>query len=283
MTRPEWPDRRICQIETKNWREFSAPVLTLQADADDRALAQHYGMYVLPYHGHFVGLLWVFYAGDAALTMQPHRYRGGKLETYLAYSNNGTHWQRCTHTPLFVNGDAGSPDAGCLQVSNIVVADDGQLRAFAACSTNEHGICPPDDGHIVSYDLRKDGFVCLESQADPGVVSTRALYWRNGEAQLNIDATHGRVRVKVIEARGKPIDGFEFDDCVPFSSDSVDYIPQWKNGRKLDQLSGRMLRIEIEMTSAKLYAIRGDFTQCHLLGLQRWEKNGIIPEATRPV
>ena len=136
-TRPEWPDRRICLVTTKDWRTFSRPVLALHADADDRALAQHYGMYVLPYHGYFIGLLWIFYAGDAAPLSAPHRYRGGKVETYLTYSLNGLHWQRCTHTPLFVNGGAGLPDAGCLQVSNIIPAGKGRLRVYAACSTRE--------------------------------------------------------------------------------------------------------------------------------------------------
>ncbi len=276
--RPEWPDRRLCLIDTYDWQKFSTPVLALNADADDRPLAQHYGMYVLPYYGHYVGLLWIFYAGEATPHLAPHRYRGGKLETYLTYSVNGIHWQRCTHAPLFRNGEHGAPDAGCLQVASVVSLDDGTLRAYAACSANEHGICPPEDGHIVAYELRPDGFVCLEAGSATGVLSTRALYWRGGEARMNIEASDGEVRVRVLEARGKPITGFAFEDCVPFNGDKTDWTPQWRNDRRLVDLTGQMIRLEVEMTRARLYALRGDFVLCRLRDLQRWEKEHLIPE-----
>lgn len=277
MTRPEWPDRRICLIETEDWQAFTRPRLILNADAEDRPLAQHYGLYVWPYDGYFIGLLWVFYAGDASPRSAPHRYRGGKVETYLAYSLNGMHWQRCFHTPLFRNGEPGAPDAGCLQISNLRSLPSGTIRAYGACSTNEHGICPPDDGHIVTYELRRDGFVGLEAGDDPGLISTRTIYWRGGEAALNLNALGGTARVRVIEARGNPIPGFSLDECVPLQGDEVAWIPRWKEGRTLGALSGRMIRLEIELRRACLYAVRGDFVVVRLGGLERWEKERQLP------
>lgn len=278
-TRPEWPDRRVCLIETDDWREFTSPRLILNADADDRAMAQHYGLYVLPYEGYFIGMLWVFYAGDASPRSAPHRYRGGKVETYLAYSLNGMHWQRCFHAPLFRNGDAGAPDAGCLQISNLVPLPDGTIRAYGACSTSEHGICPPEDGHIVTYELRRDGFVGLEAEREPGMISTRALFWRGGEVSLNVSAARGAVRVQVIEARGRAIAGYGFEDCIPGETDELAWKPRWREGRTLDALRGRMLRLEIEVRDATLYALRGDFVLVRLGGLERWEKSHQVPTA----
>lgn len=276
-TRPEWPDRRLALVETGNWREFTEPRLVLHADADDRPLAQLYGMYVKPYAGYYVGFAWVFYAGSATDRRPPHRYRGGRVETYLCYSLDGLYWQRCKHEPLFRNGTAGAVDAGCLQVSNLIQLENGSLRAYAACSRSEHGICPADDGYITAYALRRDGFVCLASGGETGNVCTKALYWRGGEASLNVAASGGVVQVRVREARGKTIPGYEFENSEPFTGDDVAWVPRWKSGRTLDALSGRMIMLEIRMVNARLYAIRGNFTLVRLLGLQRWEKEGIAP------
>lgn len=275
--RPEWPDRRVCLIETGDWHDFTMPRLALQADADDRDLAQHYGMYVLPYKGYYIGLLWIYYAGDAAASSAPNRYRGGKLETYLAYSLNGVHWQRCFHTPLFRNGAASDPDAGLLQVANIISLDDGTLRAYAACSRNEHGICPPNDGHIVTYELRRDGFVCLEAGEETGLVSTRALFWRGGEAAFNLEAPRGEVRVRIVEARGRSIPGYGFEDCEPLIGDDVSWTPRWRGGLTLSALAGRMIRLEVSMRDTRLYSVGGDFVLSRLLEVERWEKERIQP------
>lgn len=43
-SRPDWTDRRIAVFETKDWKEFTAPVLALQADALDLPLTEPYGM-----------------------------------------------------------------------------------------------------------------------------------------------------------------------------------------------------------------------------------------------
>jgi hypothetical protein len=278
-TRPEWPDRRLCLVESSDWAKFSEPRLILHADADDRAMAQHYGLYVHPYEGYYVGLLWVFYAGEARRAASPHWYRGGRVETYLAYSLNGTHWQRCFHEPLFRNGESGAPDAGCLQVSNLSSLPDGSLRAYGACSASQHGICPPDDGHIVMYELRRDGFVGLEAGAATGFLSTRALFWRGGEPTLNLDAGRGRARVRVVQARGQPLAGYSFEDCEALERDATEWTPRWRDGKTLSALANRMIRLEIELNNATLFGLRGDFVLVRLGGLERWEKENVAPIA----
>ena len=193
-TRPESGDRRICLMRTENWRTFSRPELVLQADADDPALVQLYGMSVIPYEGRYVGFLWLYGAGAASGVTAPHRYLGGRVETGLTYSLNGRAWQRCLHQPLFRNGSAGSPDAGCLEVSSAILLADGTVRCYASCSTREHGQCPPEDGYVVVYDLRRDGFVDLKEAGSEsgGWSEPSALYWSGGEAKLNANAAGGR-------------------------------------------------------------------------------------------
>ena len=232
----------------------------------------------MPYAGYYLGFLWLYRAGDAKTDRNaPHRYLGGRVETCLAYSLNGRAWQRCFHLPLFPNGAPGNPDAGCLEVSNAVQLPDGTIRCYASCSINEHGNCPLEDGYVAVYDLRRDGFVYLEAGSDTGLVGTRALYWRGGEASLNVNATGGEVRVRIVTAHNEPVPGYGFDDCTAIAGDQTVWSPRWGNGRTMNALAGRMVRMDIQMRNAKLYAFRGNFVLSRAHEVHQFERRAIRP------
>ena len=67
------------------------------------------------------------------------------------------------------------------------------------------------------------------------------------------------MRGQILDEKGKPIKGFRYQDSIPFSGDEIEYKPQWKGGRSLDELLGKRVYIEIEITEGELYAIRGEF------------------------
>jgi hypothetical protein len=92
-----------------DWRSFSKPEITLQADALDSPVALLYGMPMLAYDGYFVGFLWVFHTDPNAVTSAPlsdvarfsgdvaerdHKGYLGRIDCQLAYSSNGWHFQR---------------------------------------------------------------------------------------------------------------------------------------------------------------------------------------------
>ena len=51
----------------------------------------------------------------------------------------------------------------------------------------------------------------------------------------------------------KPVSGYGHDDCVPFCGDSTAWIPQFANGRKIDDLKGNTLVFELRFTNGKVY------------------------------
>ena len=73
------------------------------------------------------------------------------------------------------------------------------------------------------------------------------------------------------------IPGYSFEDCIPFSGDDINWTPTWKDGKTLDALSGRAIRIEVQLNSSRLYAIRGDFV--NMLGQQKraFDNDGTVP------
>ena len=111
------------------------------------------------------------------------------------------------------------------------------------------------------------------------VLETRPLYWRGGEARINIQAPHGQARVQITDAGGKPLEGFSFADCMPFADDELGWSPCWKNGRRLSALANRAVRLELEILNGRMYAIGGDFTPMVARQVRRFEEDGLVPEA----
>ena len=273
LTRPEVLDRRIAAVETTDWQNYTDPELVIQPDALDAPLTEPYGMPVFPYEGYYIAFLWLFHT----VPWDPNirRFQGGHVDCQLAYSLNGWHWNRGLRDPFIPNGAPGEPDSGC---GSLTVMADGSLLIYASACTHEHGVPPAGSGSIVVYRLRRDGFCFLESGGGPGLVGIRPVYWNGGEVDLNVASQGGRVRAQVTDQMGTPMEGYGFEDCQPFSGDDTAWTPHWKDGRKMAALSNCFLRLEIELDSARLYAIRGDYVKAMPRDIARHREYGDLPE-----
>jgi hypothetical protein len=256
---------------------FTKPELALQTDAMDTPLTQLYGMPVFPYEGYYVAFLWLFHTAPQVSGQSPHKFISGHVDCQLAYSLNGWHFQRGFRTPFIGNDAPGQPTAGCVYPSSMIVKEDGSLWIYASAGTHEHAIIPPGSGSILTYKLRRDGFVYLESANGVGVVGTIPLLWKGGELEINAQAPHGQARVRVTDSKGATIEGYGFEDCEPLKTDDVAWKPTWKNGKTLGGLGTRTLRIEVELMSARLYALRGRFAPLVAGEVWRFESDGTMP------
>ena len=277
-TRPDLADRRITVFETKDWQTFTEPALVLQADALDLPLTQPYGMPVVPYEGYYIGLLWLFHCSPEVKAHSPHKFYDGHVDCQLAYSLNGWHFQRGLRDTFIPNGAPGEPDCGCVYPSSVVAEQDGSLRIYASACTQEHGYRPPGSGSILAYRLRRDGFVYMESLAGPGFIGTRPLYWRGGQPSLNLQSPAGEARIQLTDEWGDVVQGYSFEDCEPFTGDDTQWQPAFKDGRTVTEQAGRILRIEVMLQNARLFAIRGDFVPLTAAHCWRFHQYGTVPE-----
>ncbi len=266
---PKTHPRRVAFSETRDWRNFSDHELVLAADALDTPLAQLYGMPVFPYAGKFVGLLWIYHTEPKSM----RKYWEGTTDIQLTYSYNGWHFQRTLREPFMPNPGPGEPGAGVMRPHCLFVDDDDQIRIYSSSSSLEHGYHiddfvgrqrivgtaeGKDHGAILMHKLRLDGFVYLQSNAGPGMLGTRPLFWKGGEVRLNVLSGH-EVRVQVTDPLGKVQEGYTFADCEPFMGDDLYWTPSWKGGRQLKEFTNKGIRLEVELNNARIYAIRGDF------------------------
>jgi hypothetical protein len=160
-----------------------------------------------------------------------------------------------------------------------VIKEDGSLWIYASACTEEHGYKSRGTGSILTYRLRRDGFVYLQGGEPAGRIGTRALYWRGGEAELNTQCFDGgAVRAQVTDIDGKPLDGYRFDDCMPLAGDDTAWTPTWRSDKTLRQQAGRLLRLEVELADARLYAVRGNFEPLVAGQAWRFRDEGLVPE-----
>jgi hypothetical protein len=112
-------------------------------------------------------------------------------------------------------------------------------------------------GAMLSYSLRKDGWVYLESSGGIGIVGTRIFWLSHGEIAVNLNAATGRVRCRATDQHNKPLVGYDWNDSVPCEAcNTLAWIPQWSNQRNLSSLAGQgshsVIRLEFEMVNARL-------------------------------
>ena len=169
--------------------------------------------------------------------------------------------------------------------------EDG-VYLYASATELEHGPAfrNPGTGKILVYKLRNDGFVSLSSKEKDveSVIATREKIWHGGEAHLNLKAKKATVAVYITDESenvGGNVLGFSHlaegmghEDCIPFSGDSTDWVPEYTTGKKVSELSGKTLVFELKFEDGEVYSFAGDFTDVYNTQGARFRKYGVLPE-----
>lgn len=257
VSRPGLTDRRVALTHTVDFRTFSEARLALQPDAEDPPLLQFYGMPVHRYEDLYIGLLWRYHTSPEETGWRKLK---GEVDCALAYSYDGRHFIRFTHEAFIPRNLRGEYGGGCLYPAAMVVDETPQIRFYSGASKTGHFQTPYEtDAALLLHTLRLDGFGYLESRAVTGLVSTRCIRLGAAPLRLNVRAPYGAIRVQLSGEDGEALPGYSYTESVPFTGDSLFYEPQWRSGQRVEELAGQPVRIDIELTRAELYAVRGEF------------------------
>ncbi len=268
VMRPDWGIRTVGIKETTDWSYYSDYQPCLQCDCLDQPLDELYGMPCFPYCGRYIGLPLIYRGFDKG---NFHKYNGGTIEAFLAYSDDGRYWMRSLRNPIISGNDPETVKTAGTRLplvwpSTFGKAGNGDILIYGTASEKEHGPAfdSKNGGIFCVWRIRKDGFVYLETEAGTvGKLSTREMLWHGGEAHLNLKVY--RATVAVYETVGDffsttltEIDGLGHNSCIPFSGDSVDWVPEWESGRVLSELEGHTLVLEVRIHGGSIYSLSGD-------------------------
>ena len=262
-------DRRISIKHSKDLIHWTDPQIVLHPGpsySDGFTGVQHYAMGVNYMDGIFYGLLWDYQTclyGDDFLRMY------GYYEPELVYSYDGKEFLRTSGRPLIDRPMPPEPGCAGLAPHDMCLSLDGKDYyiicggAFLSHATQEQtnaaiaAICahgPIKRGSPI-YKIRRDGFCGLESVCPGGKVITKPLSLLKDDLTFNLRANTGSAHFGIMDRDGAFLEGFSFDDCIPFEyGDGIEVTPKWKS-HKLSEVLGRRIRIAVELNTAILHCV----------------------------
>ncbi len=257
--------RAVWLSRSKDFQHWSTPELVFVPDATDDEWATRvgertevYNMSVYPHATGFLGFPTMFRvmkvraAGELGPGQSP---LDGPIDVQLVTSADGRSWRRTwPRQNVIPRGAPGAFDAGAiLGLASTVVDSDTETWVYYTALTTGHGSpMPPKRISIGRAEWRLHGFASLDAGPDGGRVETVALALPPGGLTINADASRGELRVALLEADGKPLAGFGFEDSPTLNADDLRWTVRWKNGAPPRD---RPLRVLIEMKNARLYSL----------------------------
>lgn len=111
--------------------------------------------------------------------------------------------------------------------------------------------------HLRRYSLRLDGFSSLRATYEGGEFITKPLTFSGNRLLLNFSTSAaGGIKIAILDADGKSIPGYDFDDNIESIGNEIERSARWKNGPDVGPLAGQTVRIHFKMKDADLYSIQ---------------------------
>ncbi|HEU0046956.1 MAG TPA: hypothetical protein VFQ43_05030, partial [Nitrososphaera sp.] len=129
---------------------------------------------------------------------------------------------------------------------------------------------------IALYTQPHNRYVSMKApHASPEVLITKPVVLQGEKLQLNVDASHGEVRVAIASVEGqlvtlagdthvplyaphlaKALPGFSFSDCKPIRADSIEQKVEFEKHSSLKELSGKSVFLLFQVSDADFYGFR---------------------------
>jgi|TARA_B100001750_G_C15505318_1_gene599982 hypothetical protein len=220
----------------------------LWSNGDPERFTQFYGMPIFRYNSIILGFVEDFRTTDG------HRSRDGFTYPQLVSSRDGRKWERVgNRSPVIELGEPGSWDWGSVSIGNSVVIEKEEIKAYYTGRNDTHAHTTidnePVEGSIGVATWPIDRFVGLESKE----FGTLEINESNPKTSLHINANanNGFIQVALYNNENN-IEGFNIEDSIKITSDSLDHIVEWNTNSSLPKIP---LKIKIHMQNAEIFSL----------------------------
>lgn len=213
-------------------------------------------------------VMYFHYDGEApparqALGVQEADRGSGPLETQLSVSRNGIDWQRYPRPAYVGIGRHAGFDLKKAYMGHGMVRRGEEIWQYYVGSEQYHSPWKNDPSAregIFRVVQRLDGFVSADTPYTGGTLTTRPLVFSGNRLVLNLDTdATGYAQVGLLDERGKPMEGFELDDCIYLNGDFIDTEVEWlKSGKDVSKLAGRTIQVVFRSRGTKIYSMQFD-------------------------
>ena len=248
------------RIESKNFVDWSTPQMLCTPDDNDAPHVEFHTTPVFYHEGLYCCLNQLL---DRAID-------GGVIDVELMLSRDGLSWQRPFRQSFFLpRGSTASFDSGSLFTNSTPVFLDDEIRFYygaysqGATSADNH----LHQSGVGLATLPRDRFAGIEAleksdlptQKKPlekiGQVTLKPLALKQWQSiTVNTDATHGNVRVEVLDAQGQRLRGFSRDEAIALEGNSLAHAVCWQQ-RGLGDLGDGEYLLRLHLENATIYAL----------------------------
>ncbi len=190
----------------------------------------------------------------------------GLLETQLAVSRDGIHWQWPSREAYVPMGLGDEWDRWYTVTGPGIVRRGDYLYQYYVSSGRSHDSIIPyaqydqaaaREGGLGIVRQRLDGFVSADADYRGGWLQTPVITFSGNRLRLNIDTgAMGTAFVELRDADNQPIPGYSLTDCEEIGGNYTDKLVIWKGNPDVSALAGKPLRLYFKLTRAQLYAFQ---------------------------
>ena len=236
-------ERSILRMQSNDLIHWSTPTHIIDRDSLDDLDIDFEAMAPMFYENLYLGFLRVSHTAP------------NFMESWLAHSRDGFHWQRVRTASFFEPGPAGSWDEKSITVSRAPVRVGDELRVYYT------GVDTQGSTAVGLATMRLDGFASIESPANdrhpknnPPTLTTKPLFSPGNRLTVNAYAAGGSIDAELISADGHVIPGYSAEDCDTFSGDSLSHTFTWNGNPDVSRCLPMRIRFYLER--ARLYALQ---------------------------
>ena len=194
----------------------------------------------------------------------------GPLQSVLAVSRDGQHWERVDRTPYVPLGLMDEfdrhrtvPGGGMIRVGSYLyryywgnprIHDTKPLR-------DEYAEIKPEWTNVGMAGTRQriDGFVSADTNYKGGWLTTPPIRFSGKRLVINQDCGgQGMMFVELRDANDRPIPGYTLADCEEITCNDVAWEVRWRGKADVSALAGRPIKLHFRMTDARLFAFQFD-------------------------
>jgi hypothetical protein len=248
-TGPTWTGQRRVSMSSVSddllhWRD---PWFIFTPDKEDEGETQFYCMDGVITRGDLlIGLLKVL---RDDLPADPGGPVAGIGYTVLAWSRDGEHWARDREPFLPRSPEPGTWDHAMAWGDEQLLVGDETFIYYGGYARG-HKVERFTERQIGLARMPRDRYVALEAGGTRGVLRTPLVTLATSRITVNGEV-EGELRVRLLDASGRALTGFGWDDCTPVRGDSIAQAVRWKG--KVSAIGDTPVQVEFALERGRLY------------------------------
>jgi hypothetical protein len=237
--------RLVGMSSSKDFETWERPWRILTPDAKDDGLLEFYGMGAMHVRGGLhIGLARVL---RDELPCDPGGPKNGIGYAVLVTSRDGVAWHRYREPFLDRNPEKGSWDHAMTWISGALPVAD-EVYFYYGGYARGHKVEAKTERQIGLARMKRDRYVALTPTGEAGTLRTPPFVLPGDRLTINVDAAHGAVRVRLLDAAAEPI----LDaSAAPVTGDVLAGELRWL--KPIAARVGQPVRIEFTVSRAALF------------------------------